>query len=265
MHRLLARQLRKLGLEPGALPDEAGWSELLRQISAAYRQSDDDRYLLERSLQISSDEMQALLQQQRATAEGRMRALVNALPDLVFMLDQEGRYVEVIAGDDAGLYLPADALKGRLLSEIVGPEQARFFLDVIRRALESMQLQVVEYQLNLKGGRRRYEGRVVATGLKVNGLHTVLFLARDVTELARSRDELQYMATHDELTGLPNRALLEGRLARAVVRAERSQRCGALMVIDLDNFKQINDSLGHHNGDRPLTAMESEAKAVSPR
>ncbi|MEW8044676.1 MAG: diguanylate cyclase [gamma proteobacterium symbiont of Phacoides pectinatus] len=234
----------------------------MRQISAAYRQSDDDRYLLERSLQISSDEMQALLQQQRATAEGRMQALVNALPDLVFMLDQEGRYVEVIAGDEAGLYLPADALKGRLLSEIVGPEQARFFLDVIRRALESMQLQVVEYQLNLKGGRRRYEGRVVATGLKVNGLHTVLFLARDVTELARSRDELQYMATHDELTGLPNRALLEGRLALAVVRAERSQRCGALMVIDLDNFKQINDSLGHHNGDRLLQRLVQRFKRV---
>ncbi|OQX30250.1 MAG: hypothetical protein B0D94_12250 [Candidatus Sedimenticola endophacoides] len=91
MHRLLARQLRKLGLEPGALPDEAGWSELLRQISAAYRQSDDDRYLLERSLQISSDEMQALLQQQRATAEGRMRALVNALPDLARIIHKKGR------------------------------------------------------------------------------------------------------------------------------------------------------------------------------
>ncbi|MEJ1355402.1 MAG: EAL domain-containing protein [Candidatus Sedimenticola sp. (ex Thyasira tokunagai)] len=255
MHRLLARQLRKLGLNGVSSPDEQQWDSLARRISDTYQQADDDRYLLERSLQISSDEMQEVFQRQKATSEGRLQALVNAMPDLVFMLDEDGRYVEVIAGEEGRLYLPADDLKGRLLSDILPNEHATFFMDAIHHALTGNSLHLVEYKLEVPAGERVFEGRIMPTGMKVNNRQTVIFLSRDVTELARSRDELEHMATHDGLTGLPNRTLLGERLVQAVARAKRLGSRGALMILDLDRFKQINDSLGHPVGDRVLEVV----------
>ncbi|MES9857060.1 MAG: diguanylate cyclase [Sedimenticola sp.] len=249
MHRLLTRQLRKLGLNETSPPSEPQWDNLIRMISNTYQQSDDDRYLLERSLQVSSDEMQAMFQRQKATTEGRLQALLNALPDLVFMLDEDGRYLEVIAGEKGHLYLPVDDLKGRLLSEIIVSENLSLFMGAIHHALKENTLHLMEYKLHVPAGERVFEGRIMPTGLKVNNRKTVVFLARDVTELSRSRDELEHMATHDGLTGLPNRTLLHERLVQAIARAKRLGSRGALIVLDLDRFKQINDSLGHPVGD----------------
>ena len=74
----------------------------------------------------------------------------------------------------------------------------------------------------------------------------------DVTEKRRAEQELRYLASYDTLTGLPNRTLLSERLARAVVRARRNQTLIGVLFIDLDRFKDVNDSLGHAAGDRLL-------------
>ncbi|WP_326535316.1 EAL domain-containing protein [Pseudorhodoferax sp.] len=77
----------------------------------------------------------------------------------------------------------------------------------------------------------------------------------DITEQRRHEETLHYQATHDVLTELPNRALLLERMARAVVRAGRRQQLVVVFFIDLDKFKQINDSLGHGTGDQVLCEM----------
>jgi diguanylate cyclase (GGDEF)-like protein/PAS domain S-box-containing protein len=77
-------------------------------------------------------------------------------------------------------------------------------------------------------------------------------VARDITARVRAEEELARMAHYDSLTGLPNRALLQGRLKRAMARADRSQTLLAVMFLDLDQFKEINDSLGHAVGDSVL-------------
>ncbi len=74
----------------------------------------------------------------------------------------------------------------------------------------------------------------------------------DITEIKRYQEELEHQANHDALTGLPNRNLLRDRLTQAVALAQRYKRPFSLTVIDLDNFKLINDSLGHDVGDRLL-------------
>src|SRR6185503_12884361 len=70
-------------------------------------------------------------------------------------------------------------------------------------------------------------------------------VARDITARVRAEEDLARMAHYDPLTGLPNRTLLQGRLKRAMARADRSQTLLAVMFLDLDQFKEINDSLGH--------------------
>ena len=76
----------------------------------------------------------------------------------------------------------------------------------------------------------------------------------DITERKRNEQELRYLANYDTLTGLPNRTLLSERLGRAVVRARRANRMAAVLFLDLDRFKHVNDSMGHAAGDRMLKA-----------
>ncbi|QRY80263.1 EAL domain-containing protein [Pseudomonas sp. PDNC002] len=77
----------------------------------------------------------------------------------------------------------------------------------------------------------------------------------DLSSLKRSQHELDFLAHHDPLTGLPNRLLLRERIEQALTRAEREQTSGALLSIDLDHFKHINDSLGHSIGDLLIRAV----------
>jgi len=77
-------------------------------------------------------------------------------------------------------------------------------------------------------------------------------VTRDISERKSAQEEIHYMAMHDQLTGLPNRTLLNDRLQQALATSKRENSRGALMFLDLDKFKQINDTLGHEVGDKML-------------
>ena len=77
-------------------------------------------------------------------------------------------------------------------------------------------------------------------------------MSQDITERKRQEDEARFLAYHDTLTGLPNRRLLDDRLRQAIFLAQRRDTRIALMVVDLDQFKQVNDALGHRAGDAVL-------------
>ena len=91
---------------------------------------------------------------------------------------------------------------------------------------------------------------------------SILSLAQDVSSRIQAEERLQYMATHDGLTGLPNSVLLNDRLAAALSRAHRARRRVGVMFLDLDHFKDVNDSLGHRVGDLLLKELSRRIRAA---
>lgn len=111
-----------------------------------------------------------------------------------------------------------------------------------------------ELTLLTKSGERR-EMLVSSEVIEIDEDDCVLMVARDVTEQKRAEQRLAYLANYDQLTGLPNRALFRDRLAGAMQRAQRAERLVGLLYLDLDRFKQVNDSLGHQVGDQLLNQV----------
>jgi len=117
----------------------------------------------------------------------------------------------------------------------------------------------LEMTLVTKSGERR-DMRVSSELTEIGDEMCALTVARDVTEQKRAEQQMAYLANYDHLTGLPNRALFRDRLMGAMQRAQRAEHLVALLYLDLDRFKQINDSLGHQLGDQLLKKVADRLK-----
>lgn len=94
------------------------------------------------------------------------------------------------------------------------------------------------------------------------GSDGLVWVFHDITERRRAEQQIRYMAHHDALTGLPNRVLLHDRLQKAIALAQRRQEAVALLLIDLDDFKDVNDTYGHATGDAVLRAVARRIQAA---
>ena len=307
----------------------------------------------------------------------RLHAITQAIPDVLLVLDAQGRYVEVLSPNDSALVASAPVLVGQRLHDVLPAEQAERFMQLIRDTLQSGQTHSVEYEMQTLSGLRQFEGRTQPLGVQVGDQAAVVFLARDITkrkqaesalreselrfrsllrnipsisvqgylqdgttsywnqaseqlygytaeeaiganlldliipppmrndvrahmqhmfatgdvipagELQLQRkdgtpvhvfsshayiqvpghppemfcididisgrkaaeDEARYLAFYDALTQLPNRRLLVDRLQQVLVNGARSGLTTAVLFVDLDNFKTLNDTRGHEVGD----------------
>jgi PAS domain S-box-containing protein len=121
----------------------------------------------------------------------RVKAIINSSPDLTFVMDEDGRYIEVLASSDNLLYTSMAELKGKLLHDIMPGEAADFFMATTHKAIETGEIQIVEYPMDTPSGQYWFEGRVNRFGVEIEGKKAVVFVARDITERKQAEVELQ--------------------------------------------------------------------------
>jgi diguanylate cyclase (GGDEF)-like protein/PAS domain S-box-containing protein len=185
------------------------------------------------------------------------RSLVTSSTDLVLVLGTEGcRYVS----------RSVTQMVDRAEATLLGPGFETLLHPEDRAAVQSAAVhggppEIVFRVLNANGEWRHLEAHV--TDLREERwVRGVVLNARDVTERIKLEDQLKHQAFHDSLTDLPNRALLRDRLDQALARAKRSGELLAVLLVDLDGFKQVNDSLGHDAGDQLLRKVARRLKDV---
>lgn len=201
--------------------------------------------------------------------EERFRALLSSLDDLVFEQDREGRVLAVWTTQESLLTAPVEELLGNNVRDTVGDQVGRQILRGIRRALETGRAQVVEYRLQVPAGLRWFQARLAPIRGSL-GASAVCALVRDVTDRKLAEEErddaerrLRHQALHDALTGLPNRNFFFERLAHALERARRRDEPLAVLMLDLDKFKLVNDTFGHATGDEVLAEVANRLEAAT--
>ena len=202
-------------------------------------------------------------QNERALRErkARLRAIAGAVPDILFVLDENGRYLEVMTHDESLLYREAASVLGHRLQDILPEPVGTLVLDAIHQAIDTGAPAVTEYALETPKGHRFFEGRVQA----IEGdeaPRTVVLIVQDISQSKANEREIHALAYYDHLTGLANRRLLTDRLHQALAHSKRDNCLGALIFIDLDDFKDINDLLGHQAGDALLTEAATRLRGA---
>lgn len=175
--------------------------------------------------------------------------VLDVMPDAVCVVDAEGRLLYVNASFERILgYAPAEVL-GRRIFELVHPEDREATLR------QAGQVMAGELQRHFRNRYIHRDGHSVdiqwsARWLPEYGVR--IGVAHEVTELRRNERELEHRATHDLLTGLPNRHRLHVELQYAIAKAAETGSGLAVLYLDLDGFKAVNDRAGHATGDRVL-------------
>jgi diguanylate cyclase (GGDEF)-like protein/PAS domain S-box-containing protein len=192
----------------------------------------------------------------------RIHALVSSLPGAVYRyVHRDGRWhmesvsdaIEAITGYPAATFLPGG---GRSYDSIIHPDDRDAVADAARHAMTQREPFAIEYRIiHADGSVRWVNGHgtgIVAEDGTFRYADGVIF---DVTERKETEGRLTHLALHDALTDLPNRALFQEHLNLAIAHARRTGIGGAVLFVDLDDFKMINDGFGHAVGDALLVQV----------
>ncbi|GGK70023.1 EAL domain-containing protein [Amphritea balenae] len=189
-------------------------------------------------------------------SEQDQRSLIAALPDIIMRFDETGRFLFVSDNISTASYLAADQFIGHNCSELGFSEtQCRQLTEAIQLTFNSGSFAETEFDLDGPLGRKFFNWKLTPDLDSDGNVSTVLAVARDITLLKEQQQRLTHIAHYDVLTGLPNRILLGDRLQQALGQTQRHHSSLAVIYIDLDGFKEVNDSHGHDVGDRLLKAV----------
>ncbi len=203
-------------------------------------------------------------------ALARNRAVIESSLDAVIAVDKRGRILEFNPAAERTFGYRSEEALGREVAELVIPPEARAqYRRGFERGISHGDWRLLGRRIEtiaLRSDASRVPVELAVTLAPGDRLEddapAVYCFARDISERRRGEEQLAYLAYHDPLTGLPNRILVEQQLELALARARRAEGSVVLMFIDLDDFKEVNDGLGHAAGDRLLAAVAARMRGV---
>ena len=197
---------------------------------------------------------QAMLDLQSANA--RNAAILQALPDPLFEVDIDGRIVDFHAPRlGRALGKLRQTVIGKTVGELLAPEAAQVCMAALSEAHTTGRSIGQQFELRLPRGHQWFELSVSSKAGVAEQKPHFIALARDITERKESEQAILRLAHFDGLTGLPNRQSFLERVNREIKRAQRKAGKLAVLFMDLDGFKNINDSMGHGVGDKILQSV----------
>jgi diguanylate cyclase (GGDEF)-like protein/PAS domain S-box-containing protein len=185
-------------------------------------------------------------------AQRHLEATMAAIPDAMFEMDLEGRHLSCQSPVEEYLTRPVDVLLGLTVTEVMPPESAAIVLSALKEAHDNSRSTGKQFKLPLASGDHWFELSISRMSGRPNDEPRFVVLSRNITQSKLAQERIRMLAHFDPLTGLPNRVLLSDRCKQALAVAQRQGQSLALLFMDLDHFKYINDSLGHTVGDQLL-------------
>jgi diguanylate cyclase (GGDEF)-like protein/PAS domain S-box-containing protein len=201
----------------------------------------------------------------RREAENRFRSLVANASDVIIVLSRDGVVVYASPSTQRLFGVPPEQLLGEPLERLLHPDEgptARSFMDeLLSRPWGSV---TRTWRLNRRDDAWAW-GETTATNLLADqAVGGIVLNTHDVSERRELEQRLSHQAMHDGLTGLPNRVLLRSRLEQVLRQAPRAGIGPTLLFLDLDGFKNVNDTLGHAQGDALLVAAATRLREAVP-
>jgi diguanylate cyclase (GGDEF)-like protein/PAS domain S-box-containing protein len=183
-------------------------------------------------------------------SEQRLGGLLRHSSEVVTIVDVHGRVLYLSESVQRIFGYAADSLVGQPLALLLEPTSAARVLDALAEiAGEPYAVRVLELPIRHHAGHRRQAEMTITNLLEDTSVHGLVLNIRDVSQQKELENQLVHQAFHDSLTALPNRALFTDRLQHTLHRRDRHGQSVAVLFLDLDGFKEVNDSLGHAAGD----------------
>ena len=196
------------------------------------------------------------------TSERRYQDLVERSHELIYSASTDGRFKSVNLAAQQLTGYSTDELLAMSVFDLVIPEERQRVAEALDRVVRGHEAQGIEIELRAKDGRRLFiEVRTHLVADDGEPPH-VEGLARDVTQRHLLEERLRYEGIHDALTGLPNRTLLLDRLSRALEQRGNGHGDVAVMLLDVNQFKLVNDDLGHAAGDEVLVELANRFRRL---
>jgi diguanylate cyclase (GGDEF)-like protein/PAS domain S-box-containing protein len=205
-----------------------------------------------------------LLEEKIRQSEERYRTIIEQMDDGYFETDLRGDFTFVNDAECRNLGYPREELLGMNRKQYTDEKNAKILYRLFNEVYKTgVPIKAHDLELTKKDGTKSYDEISVSLVRNFKG-EPIGFrgIARNITERKQSEEKIRQMVYHDSLTGLPNRKLFSDRLGIALAQAQRNQNKVGIAMLDLDNFKGVNDTLGHDVGDLLLQATIERLSAA---